>query len=140
MVDAQMGVSLSSGIMRCEVKTDFGLFLEENNLTEELLQKAKANTVYAQMDAFEADRIILSESAIEGFGVFARRDIMIGDAFAAFNGGIWSCVGRFMNHSSTPNTEMIRVGGITVYSTLRQIPMGEELTVNYRQVREVLGL
>lgn len=53
--------------------------------------------------------------------------------------GKWTVAGRFTNHSDTPNMDVIKTKdkGFMFLSN-SDIPVGEELTVNYRSVKAVL--
>jgi len=79
-------------------------------------------------------------SKIQGHGCFPfRAGFAQGDYVGpARIGGSRTSLGRFTNHSRTPNVEFRDDGdgGLSAYA-LRNIPLGEEITVDYRQARGV---
>jgi hypothetical protein len=120
-------------------RNDYEAFLQECGLTQADMEAAKASVVYAPMDQHEGELIIIAQSEIQGLGVFARAPINQDQVIApAKNANVWSLTGRFLNHSHNPNVKVVRIGGITLIAACVPIEAGTELTVNYRQVREVI--
>ncbi len=89
------------------------------------------------------DNLTIRKSKIEGLGLFAYRkiahDIVLGMTHwkkDLDNEGednlIRTPLGGFINHSKTPNCELIDMGRHYVLRTNRFIKRGEELTVEYR--------
>lgn len=73
-------------------------------------------------------------SQIEGTGAFAMSVFLTGDVIApARIGDKRTPVGRYTNHSTTPNARMERDGDRINVVALRDIEYNEEITVSYRQ-------
>jgi hypothetical protein len=80
----------------------------------------------------------LGVSGIHGTGVFATADIPTGSNIgishiAAGDSYIPTNLGTFHNHSEDPNTGNVLRRGIRRLFAMRDIPAGEEITVDYRQ-------
>ncbi len=80
----------------------------------------------------------LKDSSIEGTGVFAVDDIEKGanlgiSHLAAGDSYIPTNLGAFHNHSDNPNAGNVLRRGVRRLFALRDIPAGEEVTVDYRQ-------
>lgn len=80
----------------------------------------------------------ISDSTIEGKGVFATNDIACGARIAPGRIGTFRTpVGRYTNHSSFPNTQYLLAGDNIDMYALKNIREGEELTVDYRQANRI---
>lgn len=122
------------------MKTDFELFVDEIGLTAEQLERAKTLAIFVSPTALEQLRVVLAKSPIEGMGIFALVDIPSNQIIApAFNAGVWSHTGRYLNHSSAPNVRCARAQSVTMFESIRAIARGEELTVDYRNVKEMVS-
>lgn len=114
--------------------TDYETFLVENGLTQQAMDEAKAQCndfVPMPKDA----KVCVAWSAIEGVGVRSLSGFETGDTVApAKIAQRWTAAGRFTNHDANANVEMRNGNFIAV----RPIRLGEEITVNYRQVKEAL--
>ena len=98
------------------------------------------------------DEVTISESTIEGLGLFATKDISSGHQFGIShvsdtgfdNGYIRTPLGGFVNHSNEPNCELIRKrefdsfnppiaknGRHLILTAIRDIREGEEITTKY---------
>lgn len=86
-----------------------------------------------------AEKFLLKPSPIEGLGAFANHDFADGEIIDVmlFN-GTFTTLGRYMNHSPFPNTRPIAVSNGCVFQANTHVRAGEELTVDYRNVRELL--
>lgn len=86
------------------------------------------------------DGVEIVSSDIEGMGVFVTRAFQGGEMIGpARVGGMRTQIGRYANHSQFPNGRMVVVeNGDIFLEALRGINPGEEVTVNYRQVRSEL--
>lgn len=89
------------------------------------------------------DNLTIRKSKIEGLGLFAYRkiphDTILGMTHYKKVLGhetednlIRTPLGGFINHSDTPNCELIDMGRHYVLRTTRFIKRGEELSVTYR--------
>ena len=98
------------------------------------------------------DEVTISESTIEGLGLFATKDISSGHQFGIShvsdtgfdNGYIRTPLGGFVNHSNEPNCELVRKrefdsfnppiaknGRHLILTATRDIKVGEEITTKY---------
>lgn len=109
-------------------REDFVAFLAEEGLT-----------LYDVEQARLAEKFSLKPSAIEGLGAFANHDFADNEIIDVmmFN-GTFTTLGRYMNHSPFPNTRPVAVSNGSVFQASTLIRAGEELTVDYRNVRELL--
>ena len=89
------------------------------------------------------DKLTIRKSKIEGLGLFAYRkiphDTVLGMTHYKKVLGIEgeenlvrTPLGGFINHSDTPNAELIDMGRHYIIRTTRFIKRGEEITVSYR--------
>lgn len=117
------------------ISLDYEKFLNELNLTEEDMQKGKAVT-YVKCSSLPSERYVVSPSMIEGLGVIAVEDIcgVVGE----FHTSEWEVLGRYTNHSPTPTGIVIRDRHSNDILLLADVKKGQEITVDYRQVKEVL--
>jgi len=93
--------------------------------------------------------LTIKDSKIEGLGLYATEDIIaskyIGithikdDQYLQFgiegrwpNNLIRTPLGGFINHSDTPNCELVESDGIMHLSTIKDISSNEELTLKYK--------
>jgi hypothetical protein len=109
-------------------REDFVAFLAEEGLTMVDIEAAKA-----------AEKFSLKPSPIEGLGAFANHNFADNEIIDVmlFN-GTFTTLGRYMNHSPFPNTRPVAVSNGSVFQAATAIRAGEELTVDYRSVRELL--
>jgi hypothetical protein len=119
-------------------RQDYAAFLDEYGLTDYVVRQISEH----DGDLFFADlpSVRMQKSAIEGNGMFAceqiHKDARIGPARIF---GFRTPLGRFVNHSPTPNIRFERMtDGLMVIAT-ENINKGEELTVDYRQACAVNG-
>lgn len=130
-----------------EAHEDFKRMLEEVGVSEE--------TVRAQSEC-ETDQIPMpfgsyqfqkGPSRIHGVGIFACGDYQAGDFIGeARIDGMRTPLGRFTNHSGTPNARMVKNGSRIDLYALCSISgnhggqLGDEITVDYRVSVEVACL
>lgn len=89
--------------------------------------------------ALANEPFVLKPSLIAGMGAFANRDFAADELIAAMTVGlVFTTCGRYVNHSPFPNTRSVAVIGGTAFQATTRIAAGEELTVDYRNVRELL--
>ena len=122
-------------------RDDFLKAVEELGFTPEQVREISENES-DQIPMPEGNsKAIVAESPIEGRGVFATCAIKSGElAGVARLNGKRTPIGRFTNHSATPNCEMVRLGddciALIAITNLRGCcggNPGDEMTVNYRQ-------
>jgi len=120
--------------------TDFDKFLEEERLTPEALEHAKAVVHFDKW--FPASELLLEikPSPIEGVGVFAKVNLEEGTNVGTGRIlGHWTELGRFMNHDANPNSVPVMTEpGKMDFLTTKFIGVGEELTCEYRNIKAVL--
>jgi hypothetical protein len=120
---------------------DFGQFCTENKITPELLV-ALAN--YNE-DVIETENcytlVHMGDSVIHGKGLFASEKIYEGVTIGPARISGKRCIaGRYTNHSAHPNAAMEMCGDDMVMVAMRDIDVGEEVTVSYRQVKSINNL
>lgn len=114
-------------------------FLASIGANEAQMLSAAASVNFRPASVSEIYAIRLDRSPIHGLGVFASRDIQWGGFVAdGFIDGVWSLTGRFLNHSDEPNLELRGALCHNHFQAIDEIQSGEELTVDYRQVRNLL--
>lgn len=118
-----------------DTSSDYLKFLNELGLTESDMQRGLA--VSAVTEDSLPSRCEVKKSDIHGLGVFVSEEVH-GTLGVFLSGKGWSLLGRYTNHSSSPNSIVVedkRSGDIYLLSSAKS---GEEVTVNYRQVKEVI--
>jgi SET domain-containing protein len=120
------------------MESDFDLFLSELGLTRRDVEHAARNCRYIENDERGMNLTEIQDSSIDGVGMFARKEIHNGETIGlAASDGLWTELGRFMNHSLTPNAEVFpAIGPHFYFRAINSIQTGEEITCNYRQVRK----
>lgn len=114
-------------------REDYARILEETGFTLEE-RRAISESPDDQIPMSTEFWVKFKPSGIEGTGVFAAREYREGDVIApARIGEKRTPVGRYTNHSATPNAKMQRDGERIWVVALRDIENGEEITVSYRQ-------
>jgi len=78
-------------------------------------------------------------SSLQGLGLMATKPIAAGSRIAPVRiGGKRTPAGRYANHGSVPNAQMKRVEGGTIeLVSLKEIPIGAEILVDYRHAFQV---
>lgn len=118
--------------------SDFAALLSEFGITQEDADRA-ASELPEPLKIEEDAAHLVGPSSIEGLGAFSGRDIAAYAHACTLNvGGKWTVCGRYANHSDTPNLRAILDGRRLIAIAARQINRGDELTLDYRQVKEAL--
>ncbi len=120
-------------------RVDYFRMLAEVGITHE--------TAWAQSQ-IEADRhdlvidgVVVGPSRIHGVGVIATRDFAPGELVGpARVDGMRSQLGRYTNHSPSPNGRMNMDNGTISLIALAQIREGEEITTDYRETLALSGI
>jgi hypothetical protein len=81
--------------------------------------------------------LTIKESDVEGLGLFTAADLPAGKELGMThvykeNELIRTPLGGFINHSEDPNCELIDLKEEKYLKTIRDIEVGEELTLKYR--------
>ena len=111
-------------------RADYQSFLTEYGITEEYV---RAVTYSGNRHHLPMDDIEIRESAIQGYGLFAKRLFRAGEiiAPAAFN-GCKTEAGRYTNHAALPNARMLVRDETNIdLVAIREIN-DEEITTDYR--------
>jgi len=124
---------------------NFKQFLKEANLTYKQLESI--TSIDNMLDTPEIEGTKINVSSIEGKGLFTTKPFKRGEYVGnALVDAKRTNLGRFVNHSNTPNIE-IRIDKlgkeVEVYTTM-DIDVGEELTFcymdNYNKQRDILSV
>jgi hypothetical protein len=117
---------------------DFRDFLSEIGVTQAQMDAA-ALTLPAPIHVASDCRHRVSPSAIEGLGVFSGSGLKTGEHVCTLMvGSGWTTCGRYINHDPDPNSVAVLVREGLIGMAARQINDGDEITLNYRQVRDAL--
>lgn len=110
-------------------------FLDAHGLDEDQMLAAKELVAEPYTEA--TDLYVVGPSAIQGQGIIAAMDVD-GVVGTFIDGDEWYTLGRYMNHSPTPNCR------VEIYNnTLRvrgKAKQGDELCVDYFQVKDMMEL
>ena len=119
---------------------DYKKVLAEYGFTEKVARKQSENTDDMCDLPFGAYKCMVSDSQIEGRGLFATSPIKLGEVICpARIGSLRTIGGRFTNHSAKPNAKMAfnSIGNIDLVA-IKDISgchggqNGEEITIDYR--------
>lgn len=124
-------------------RLDYAAFLQEYGFTEELMQ----SVVQDRRLDHPAPKpewlrsILIGRSGLHGIGLFAVEDLAEGEEISpARVGGLRAPAGRYTNHAKYPNCVFVRAEDGDLYLVARRdIRLGDELTVDYRQSARVNG-
>lgn len=89
----------------------------------------------------ECPRVSLGDSRIydAGKGIFANEHIDAGSNIAPITiGDDWTLAGRYTNHSHAPNSKAVATEDGVYLESIINIGHGEEITADYRQVKNVM--
>lgn len=121
------------------MNSSFEQVLAELGVSAKAMDDAEASVAFLLLEP-DAD-IQIASSAIEGLGVFAKTNFQPGVVIGpARINSTWTAAGRFMNHFDTPNVAARRAGTDLNFIALQAIQPGDELTVDYRQVKQEMLL
>ena len=131
-------------------RKDYQLFLNEVGLTEKFVRQISENEadLCSRTDC-GIEYFKIENSSIEGKGVIALIDISNCYYLGKTRIGIKRTpLGRYLNHSKNPNAKMAKISlfdtAIELFDTaielfaIKNIKAGEEITVDYRQVAQVV--
>lgn len=119
-------------------RQDFLQLVDARGLTIEQVRQQSEDV--SDRNDVDIPGIEIAPSDIEGMGVFSNQAYSGGEVIGpALLGGMRTQIGRYANHSQFPNGRMVVLeSGDVFLEALRGINTGEEVTVNYRQVRSEL--
>jgi hypothetical protein len=114
-------------------RADYFNFVEQSGMTESEIREQVENK--NDMSEQVSDSCYVGASQIEGNGLFACKQLLIGDLICmARIGDKRTLAGRFSNHALFANAE-IKVNSLGAeLIAIRDIEENEEITVNYRDV------
>ena len=123
-------------------REDFARMLDDLGVTADLVAEQSQNMEDQIPMPDGAYKFQTGPSPIHGRGVFSCGGYEAGEIIGAANiRGYRTPLGRYTNHSGTPNARMVRDGSSIYLVALRPIEgqkggqLGEEITVDYRQAR-----
>ena len=132
---------------RIDDNNDFNELLKEYGFDKDTVRKQSESTLDLVSMPFGHYKIIISESSIEGKGVFATANIAPDEAIGpAKIGNNRTPIGRYINHSKTPNAKMIMNGDNIDLIAISEIQgclggyLGDEITTNYRNNLNLIGI
>ena len=134
-------------IERIADREDYKQAIKEYGFTEDVVRSQSENKD-DQIDFPPGTyNVAVYDSCIEGRGLFATADIKTGNeiAIARIN-GFRTPAGRYTNHSMNPNAMMAIEGNDIYLVATKNIAgckggeLGEEITVNYRDTLNMLGV
>jgi hypothetical protein len=119
--------------------TDFQDFLDEIGVTQAQMDAA-ALTLPDPVIVVGDLRHPVRPSAIQGLGVFSGDHFQAVDRVCTLMAGKeWTICGRYINHDRNPNLRAL-VDSDAVYGiALRAIHEGDEITLDYRQVKAAIS-
>lgn len=114
---------------------DYQLMLEDMGVTEEYLRDlSEKEDDYKEI---ELNLVEIKDSVIEGKGMFTKEPIKKGSKVGIANiDKKRTQLGRYTNHSGTPNTEAKVNIDKLVFISKKNIDIDQEITVDYRDVRK----
>ncbi len=127
-------------------RQDFMMLLDEFGISP-YQARAESERDDDQIPMPDGYHVVIRDSAIEGQGVFLQVGANAGDPIApARIHGKRTPAGRFANHSRTPTAKFVEVAGDAILVAMARIEPycnelvpGNEVTVDYRQVRALAG-
>lgn len=130
-------------------RADFAAMLQEYGLDETVVRQQSENPHDQIPMPMGSWNFIKTISGIEGCGITATQDILIGSLIGpARVRGKRTPLGRYVNHSANPNSVMVKLASddIILMSTAPIIKgcrggqPGEEITIDYRQALALSGV
>ena len=114
---------------------DYFSFVSDSGMTQEEIISQVENTDDLLGYNTGFNDLYVSESKIEGQGLFCNNKITSGDEIClARLAGLRTPAGRYCNHAVLPNARITIEQGSAVITAVRDIDPREEITVNYREV------
>jgi len=126
---------LESDLVMSVEEEDYWRFLSETGITERDVQKVVQDE--SSRLHFLEDVLELRDSKIQGTGVFAKGELPEGEFVARTEEGKKTDLGRYANHSGTPSCTPFVRGNSMIFKVGKGLDKDEELTVDYRDSREL---
>ena len=106
------------------------------------------------IESVESDSFVVRRTPSKGLSLFSKNNIKKGDEVGSLlsntpseNGreiqeGLFetNVIGRYINHSSKPNTEPRKEGGEVILYATKDINEGDEVTLHYGDVEKMLDV
>lgn len=125
-------------------RQDYRRVLAEYGIPHEVALAQSINTSDMRPFPYGGYKVMVTDSPIEGRGLFATAEIQPGEVIApARIGDKRTPAGRYTNHSASPNAKFVPTrDGLNLVATRRITGMaggrvGEEITIDYRQALEL---
>ena len=129
MVRPTIGViAMSSHSIEDLERIDYYAMLNELGIDDSYVKKDMLNVPVME---FPDSNIFLAPSKIHGVGVFTTYLAPNINILAAVKNKFKTIIGRYTNHSPTPNARIVILGDKTFLVALRVLS-NEEITTNYR--------
>ena len=113
-------------------REDYRNVIKAHGINEQIARAMSENEL-DQIDDIGSDFIEIKESRIQGNGVFLTKDCVIGEFIGAARiGDKRTKIGRYCNHSRSPNCQFKICDNVVQSIALKSIKKGEEITVDYR--------
>lgn len=134
-------------IMHTPDREDYMWMLNDLNVTHDTVVTMSEYTEDQIPFPSGTSLVMVSDSPIQGKGLFATANIKLGDTIApARLNNKRTPAGRFTNHGAEPNSKMIKIdNGDMMLVAIKDIKgmsggeLGDELTVDYRQTAKESG-
>jgi hypothetical protein len=141
---AKLGIDYD---LRAADREDFKKMVSESGFTEEIVKEQSENEEDQIPMPDGYPNVTVRNSAIEGKGIFLSFPVTAGSIIGpARVEGNRTPLGRYTNHSITPNAKFVKNGNDIWMVALKDIDgcvggdQGEEVTVNYRQALALSGI
>ena len=106
------------------------------------------------MESVDSNSFMVKKTPKKGLSLFAKNDIKKGDTVGKLLSNTPSkngrqvqedlyetnIIGRYINHSSKPNTEPKKKGGEVFLVSIKNINENDEVTLDYEKVEKMLGV
>jgi hypothetical protein len=122
-------------------RVDYHLFLTQLGITQDAMDAIVNTTDLIPMPS--GVEVEVRPSRIHGYGLFALRDFQESEIICPGRiGGHRTPAGRFINHSSNPNTTAMKNDADDIFAVaMRAIQKNEEILISYRtSMRVNIGL
>lgn len=129
-------------------RDDFQRMLNESGFTAHTVQRQSENPDDQCPMPQGSWKVKTGQSPIQGTGIFLTADAAVGEVLGpARVKGLRTPLGRYTNHSPTPNAQMVLLPTDDIYLvTLRDVKGcaggldGDEVTIDYRQALRLHGI
>ena len=147
--EANEAAELAERAAREADRADFAELIAQAGFTPEVVRAQSENPAdQTPMPPGTGAKVTIRDSAIEGKGVFLSAPVEAGELIGpARIFGLRTPLGRFTNHSKTPNARFVLTdsGDIDLHATRRIAGCagggkGEEVTIDYREALALSGI